>query len=89
MSSFYTRVGIGTYFFNKFKFLFVFLFVFFMTFFSAQEVKSEVTVKSGGSISVIGDAFIYSKDAAFNEQVSKNKTLQQNSEIEIYHDSLN
>lgn len=77
--SFNAQVGIGTDLRCKFRTLFAFLFVFFITTFSAQEI----TVKSDAIITVTGDAFIYSKDKAFNEQISKNKDLKQNSNIEF------
>lgn len=81
--SFNEQVGIGTDLFNKFRVLFAFLLVFFITTFSAQEVGSEIAVKPDAVITVVGDAFIYSKDNSFNEQVSRNKNLQQNSKIEF------
>jgi len=77
--SFNAQVGTGSDLHCKFRTLFAFIFFFFITTFSAQEI----TVKSDAIITVTGDAFIYSKDKAFNEQISKNKDLQQNSNIEF------
>lgn len=82
--SLYAQVGIGTDLWNKYRGLFVFLFAFlFITPFSAQELKPEEAGKPVANITVVGDAFIYSKDEAFNEQVSKNKDLQKNYKIEF------
>lgn len=81
--SFSAQVGIRTDLFYRFRLILAFVFVFFITLFSAQEVQSEVTIKSDAVITVVGDAFIYSKDKAFNEQVSKNKDLKQNSNLQF------
>ncbi len=84
LQSLFARVGIGTDFWNKNQVLFLCFFVLiFITPFSAQEIKPEQPGMSGANITVVGDAFIYSKDEAFNEQVSKNKDLQQNYKIEF------
>jgi len=78
------QVGIRTDLWNKYRGFFVFLFaVIFTTPFSAQELKPEEAGKPVANITVVGDAFIYSKDEAFNEQVSKNKDLQKNYKIEF------
>lgn len=84
LKSLNAQVEIGTDFWNIFRVLFGFVFVFFfITPFSAQEVKSEESVRSEAVISIVGDAFIYSKDEAFNEQISKNKDLQKNYKVEL------
>jgi hypothetical protein len=47
---------------------------------SAQEIKHDESVPTAG-ITIVGDAVIYSKDEAFNEQISKSKNLQQYSKV--------
>ncbi|WDF48171.1 hypothetical protein PQ459_06760 [Chryseobacterium sp. KACC 21268] len=84
--SFNAQVGIGIDFLSKIKLVFVLLFSFFIIPFSAQEIKSEEDLNSQVVITVIDDAFIYSKDEAFNKQVSNNKDLQEHSTIEISQD---
>ncbi len=81
--SFNAQVGIGTDLLYKFRLVLLFLFVFIVNPFSAQEVKPDVKIKSNATITVVGDAFIYSKDAAFNEQISGNKNLLKNSKVEF------
>lgn len=81
--SFNAQVGIGTDLFYKFRVLFAFLFVFFITTFSAQETPD----KSTATITVTGDAFIYSKDKSFNDQISGNKDLHKNYNVEFTKDN--
>lgn len=73
------QVGIGTDLFCRFQLIFAFLFVFSVTSFSAQQINST----SEPLISVVGGATIYSKDPAFNKQISNNKNLQDNLKIEV------
>jgi len=52
---------------------------------SAQEISHNEYAPPG--IVVVGDAVIYSKDASFNEQISKSKSIQQYSEIVKINDN--
>lgn len=85
--AFNAQVEIGSDFFNKVRLVFVILFSLFIIPFSAQEHRSEVGINSQVTITVVDDAFIFSKDEAFNKQVSKNKDLQENSKIEVSQDN--
>lgn len=66
----------------------VILLFLFLNSLSAQETQTQEPVSSGLIITA-GDAVIYSKDASFNEQISKSKTIQQYSKvIKINNDEL-
>ena len=52
---------------------------------SAQEISHNESAPA--EIVVVGDAVIYSKDASFNEQISKSKSIQQYSEIVKINDN--
>lgn len=81
--SFNAQVGFGIGFINKIKFLLILFCVSFINQIAAQEVKPEFTTKPNAIITVAGEAFIYSKDQAFNDQVTKNKQLQKDSKVKF------
>lgn len=83
MVSFNAQVGITTILRCKIKAILSFLFLFFINFFLAQTSTESTPPAAEPLISVVGDAAIYSKDAAFNEQIRNNKNLQLHSKIEI------
>lgn len=63
-----------------------FLLIFFSLFtLSAQKIH--VDSLATANITVVGDACIYSKDEAFNEQISNNKILQQYSKVIRFNDN--
>jgi len=64
----------------------VILLFLFLNSLAAQETQIQEPVSSGLIITV-GDAVIYSKDASFNEQISKSKSIQQYSEIVKINDN--
>ena len=72
----------------KFQLCFVFFFACFLNPFFAQDQKSQDVPSSDVVITVVGDALIYSKDESFNAQVSENKALQKNSQVELSHDNI-
>ncbi|WP_379964585.1 hypothetical protein [Epilithonimonas sp. UC225_85] len=74
------QVGMETVFLKKIQRLFVLFFVFLISLFSAQE-KPEGQINTNTVITVTGDAFIYSKDKAFNDQIRNNKSIKATSEI--------
>ena len=82
VTSFDAKVENGIDFWNKVKFIFAFLLAFFFHSISAQDSKAELTTNPNVHITVVGEAFIYSKDETFNEQVSKNAELLKNSKVE-------
>lgn len=86
--SFYAQKGIGTNLRYRFQLFFVFFSFCFLNSLSAQDVQSQELAKSDVVITVVGDAFIYSKDESFNEQVSHNKDLKQNSKVELSDDNV-
>ncbi|WP_313099435.1 hypothetical protein [Epilithonimonas sp.] len=53
----------------------------FFSFFTLSAQKILVDSLATANITVVGDAYIYSKDEAFNEQISNNKNLQQYSKV--------
>lgn len=73
-------------FLSKFWQFSVILLFLFLNSLSAQEIQAQEPVSSGLIITA-GDAVIYSKDASFNEQISKSKTIQQYSEIVKINDN--
>lgn len=80
--SFNAQVGYGVDFFSKVRLIFALLFVFLFTSLSGQDSKAEISISPNAQITVVGKAFIYSKDETFNEQVSKNSDLLKNSKVE-------
>lgn len=82
VTSFDAQVENGIDFLNKVKFIFALLLAFFFTSLSAQDSKAEMATSPNAHITVVGEAFIYSKDETFNEQVSKNAELLKNSKVE-------
>jgi len=59
----------------------------FFSFFTLSAQKIHVDSLATANITVVGDACIYSKDEAFNEQISKNKNLQQYSKVIRFNDN--
>lgn len=80
--SYNAQIENGVDFLNKVKLIFALLFVFLFNSLSGQDSKPEITTNPNAQITVVGEAFIYSKDATFNEQVSKNTELLKNSKVE-------
>ena len=59
----------------------------FFSLFSLSAQKIHVDSLATANITVVGDACIYSKDEAFNEQISNNKILQQYSKVIRFNDN--
>ena len=59
----------------------------FFSLFTLSAQKIHVDSLATANITVVGDACIYSKDEAFNEQISNNKILQQYSKVIRFNDN--
>ena len=59
----------------------------FFSLFTLSAQKIHVDSLATANITVVGDACIYSKDEAFNEQISNNKNLQQYSKVIRFNDN--
>ena len=80
--SYNVQLGNGVDFLNKIRLIFALLFFFLFNTLFAQDSKAEISISPNAQITVVGKAFIYSKDETFNEQVSKNSELLKNSKVE-------
>lgn len=81
--SFNAQVGIRTNLLHRFWSLLLLSFVFIINSLSAQSAIPNQKTDNQPLISVVGEAVLYSKDAAFNEQIHNDKNTQLHSTVEV------